>query len=186
MKITCTQDEYKVFQDIKTTDKIAELKELLLAMGVADIEFDITDIASDGNALDSIKSWLISAVGTSFDGDGQNGPQCKDFVNAFADYLDHPLKPSNAAETWDIEQDGFWKKLPFTKDFVPQTGDIVIWKPWKENQYGHIAVVLDANNSSLTSVDQNWLQTEEQPASAQIVNHPYDKPEIAGYLRPSL
>lgn len=185
MKIICTADEYKVFQDIKATKKIDELKELIIAMGVQDIEFHIRQ--NGETALDEISTWLLQAVGRTFDGDGAHGAQCKDFANAYAEWLHHPLKPSDAAKTWEIEQDSYWQKIPHEPGKIPQTGDIVIWSSWKENPYGHIAVVLDAAENEFRSVDQNWDSPDLAKGSpAAVVTHTYDTPQVIGYLRPAL
>jgi hypothetical protein len=125
-------------------------------------------------------------VGRSFDGDGKYGPQCKDFVNAYAEFLGHPLKSSNAAETWYKEQDTFWQKIPFEESFIPKLGDIVIWGPWKNNQYGHIAVVSEASQAGFKSFDQNWETDSETRSSVAVIEHNYKSPAIIGYLSPSL
>lgn len=183
MKITCTTQEYKVFQDIDTLHKIDDLKNLLLEMGVTDIDFAIFGSLLD---VDKITEWLNKAVGVTFDGDKEFGPQCKDFANAYAEWLGHPLKPSNAAETWDTEQDSFWNKIAYSTEHIPFVGDIVIWDAWKENQYGHIAVVLDASADNFRSVDQNWKDSNLETGSpAAIITHDYKSPKILGYLRPS-
>lgn len=183
MKITCTTQEYKVFQDINTVNKIDELKTLLLEMGVTDIDFTVVDSIL---GVDKITEWLNKAVGETFDGDGQNGAQCKDFANAYAKWLEHPLKPSNAAETWSIKQDDFWLKIPFKSGEKPNPGDIVIWDSWKQNEYGHIAVILDASADSFRSVDQNWKDSNlEAGSEASIITHNYTDPQILGYLRPN-
>ena len=183
MKIKCTSEEYKMFQDINSTHKIDEIKAILIEMGVQDVDFDITDIVVGKT---DITNWLKQSIGKAYDGDSSYGPQCKDFVNAYAEWLGHPLKPSNAAETWDTEQDSFWNKIAYSTEHVPFVGDIVIWDAWKENQYGHIAVVLDASADIFRSVDQNWKDSNLETGSpATIITHDYKSPKILGYLRPS-
>lgn len=184
MKITCTLDEYKVFQDTGNVSKIKDLENLLREMGVGDLSFHV-EPSSLQSASAVIERWIRDSIGKSFDGDGVYGAQCKDYANAYAEWHGHPLRPSNAAETWDIEQDPFWIKVPYKKGIVPQTGDIVIWAPWKENQYGHIAVVLTASKNDFQSVDQNWIDSNLETGSpAAIVTHNYISPALLGYLRP--
>lgn len=147
-----------------------------------------TDFAApDSNNIDDIKEWLMQAIDQRFDTDGRYGSQCKDFANAYSQWLGHPLKPSDAAATWDIEQESFWQKVPHSTDIIPQTGDIAIWAPWENNQYGHIAVVLEAQKKSFRSVDQNWENSDSSKGSpAAIIEHSYTEPQVIGYLRPTL
>jgi hypothetical protein len=135
----------------------------------------------------NIKEWLLSIVGQSFDSDGQYGPQCKDFANAYAQWLGYPLKPSNAAETWELEQATYWQKITYEPGTVPRTGDIVIWASWPENSFGHIAVILEATKNSFRSVDQNWNSEDTTKGSAAaIIEHTYSRPKVLGFLRPTL
>lgn len=149
-----------------------------------------TDFAppeEDTAEVQPVEEWLLGAVGKSFDTDGLHGPQCKDFANAYAKWLGFPLKPSDAAQTWDIEQSRYWQKIPYEAGAVPRTGDIVVWGPWAENSFGHIAVVLDATDRSFRSVDQNWDSEDIAKGSpAAIIEHSYTKPQILGFLRPTL
>lgn len=135
----------------------------------------------------AIKKWLLSSVGKRFDGDGQFGAQCKDFANAYAQWLGHPLQPGDAAQVWHDTQDPYWQKIPHTQSFVPQLGDIVVWDARKASPYGHVAVVLEANAESFTSVDQNWHNSNLETGSpAALITHTYLAPDVLGYLRPSL
>ena len=137
------------------------------------------------NQIDAL-NWIQSSIGKKFDTDGKHGLQCKDYANAYSAYLGHELKPSNAADTWSISQDPFWQKIEPSKTTIPQPGDIVIWKSWKDNPYGHIAVILDAEAEKFRSVDQNWINSNNESGSpAAIVTHSYTSPEIHGYLRPA-
>ncbi len=186
MKITCTLDEYSVFQDSGNVSKLDDLERLIKDMGVADLSFHI-EPSSRTSVITDIESWLRDSVGKTFDADGANGAQCKDFANAYAQWLGHPLTPSDAAATWDMQQDAYWKKVPYNAGLRPQIGDIVIWAPWKENKYGHVAVALESKVDSFNSVDQNWISGDStQGSPAAIVEHSYDDPEIIGFLRPTL
>ena len=135
----------------------------------------------------SISDWLDGAVGKKFDTDELYGTQCKDLANAYANWLGHPLQPSNAVDTWHINQDPYWQKQPYAKDFLLQTGDIVVWDSWNDNIYGHVAIVIDSSNNSFRTVDQNWNNPNSETGSpASIVTHNFNNPPILGYLRPTL
>ena len=132
------------------------------------------------------ETWLLGSIGKTYDGDGAHGAQCKDYANAYSQWLGHPLQPSDAAEAWAIKQDSFWVKVPYKTGEKPNQGDIVVWDSWKQNSYGHIAVVLDASEDSFRSVDQNWKDSNlETGSEASIITHNYTDPKILGYLRPN-
>lgn len=186
MKITCTLDEYTVFQDSGNVGKIDELEKILKDMGVADLTFHV-EPSSKPSAPTDLEKWIRDSIGKTFDGDGVHGAQCKDYANAYAQWLGHPLQPSDAAATWDTTQEPYWQKIPYETGAKPQTGDIVIWAPWDENQYGHIAVVLEAKTDSFSSVDQNWVSEDSaQGSPAAFVDHSYTTPQVLGFLRPTL
>lgn len=132
-------------------------------------------------------NWIRDSVGQAFDTDGAHGAQCKDYINAYAEWLGYPLKPSNAAEVWSLEQSSHWLKIPYGDgSTLPRSGDIVVWDSWKESQYGHVAVVIDATKDSFRSVDQNWAASNPETGSpASIITHNYTNPTILGYLRPT-
>lgn len=150
------------------------------------IEGKMLQVPAATNGLDSeaIRQWLNNAVGTVYDGDGMYGPQCKDFADAYALWLDHPLKPSNAADIWDVEQDSFWVKIPYEAGEQPQPGDLAVWAPWENNPYGHVSVVFESHNGYFISVDQN-VNNQDGNKGAKKVKHSYNKPIVLGYLRPS-
>lgn len=132
------------------------------------------------------KQWIQASIGKRYDTDGYYGAQCKDYANAYAGFMGHPLKASNANATWTLAQDPYWQKLANTPTFLPQPGDIVVWGAWSGNPYGHIGVVLDANLNSFRSVDQNWFNANSTVGSpAAVVSHNYTNPRVVGFLRPT-
>lgn len=70
-----------------------------------------------------------------------------------------------------------FEKIENTDTLVPQKGWIVIWKPWESNQYGHIAIIKDANLDTFNSYDQNW-----GTKIFKEINHNYDN--VIGFLKP--
>lgn len=132
------------------------------------------------------KQWIQASIGKRYDTDGYYGSQCKDYANAYAGFMGHPLKASNANATWTLAQDPYWQKLANTPTFLPQAGDIVVWGAWSGNPYGHIGVVLDANLNNFRSVDQNWFGANSTVGSpAAVVTHNYTNPRVVGFLRPT-
>lgn len=70
-----------------------------------------------------------------------------------------------------------FEKVANTPTGVPQKGDIIIWKPWTENKYGHIAIFIDGNANSFNSFDQNWGGKQAHKQSHNYTN-------VIGWLHP--
>jgi hypothetical protein len=70
-----------------------------------------------------------------------------------------------------------FEKVANTPTGVPQKGDIIIWKPWTENKYGHIAIFVDGNTNSFNSFDQNWGGKQAHKQSHNYTN-------VIGWLHP--
>ena len=136
-------------------------------------------------ALDWIKGgWKSDPKVTTINGalgidvDNYFGHQCKDFANAYAVWLGHPLTAGDAITAWNVPQDPWYAKLPNTPDLVFQPGDIFVMSP------NHIGLVIEgANTSQFTSVDQNWFNSNSTVGSPPaLVNHNYQ--HMLGVLRP--
>ncbi len=111
--------------------------------------------------------------------DASNLYQCVDLVVAWVDWLDIPTT-SVAGHFYPREffydrtdiSNAYFEYIENTKDFVPRTGDIVIWN-------FHIAVCNGIGDiNTFQSFDQNC------PAGAvcQIISHDYDG--VIGFMRP--
>ena len=71
-------------------------------------------------------------------------------------------------------------RIPNTPSFVPQKGDIVIWKKALNGLYGHIAIADGVGNTDyFYSYDQNWTGHNDK---CTRIRHNYDY--VAGVLRP--
>lgn len=113
-------------------------------------------------------NWIKSSVGKGFDTDGMYGFQCKDLVNAFANYLGYPFKAGNAIS---INQ----PQKGWTRQGTPQAGDVFVMDFWSGGvNYGHTGIVETVNkDGTFTSVDQNWLNFSLNKGSkAARVKHP--------------
>lgn len=97
--------------------------------------------------------------GKPVDYDGYFGFQCMDLANKYVtECLALPRLPlGNAWTQWKNYQSQYYTRIPNTPSFVPQKGDIIIWK--KVFLYlpdGHIAIFDQGNVNNFVSFDQNW------------------------------
>ncbi|MBU1092532.1 hypothetical protein KJ836_02605 [Patescibacteria group bacterium] len=51
---------------------------------------------------------------------------------------------------------GVFEKVESTPTNFPSPGDVMIWKPWTGNTYGHIEIALSGNKDKFISFGQNW------------------------------
>jgi surface antigen len=106
--------------------------------------------------------------------------QCVDLVNKYiVDVLgyDHIIG-TNAKDFKDRFNKEQFTWIPNTPEAVPQKGDIVVWNGRVGGGAGHVAIVLDANVNTFTSLDQNWSKVER----VTIEDHNYNN--VSGWLRP--
>lgn len=123
------------------------------------------------------------------DTDGYYGFQCKDFVNAYLDYVAGWIPGGNAIDllTCDLPEDV--TRIMNSASFIPQPGDVFIFgKPYaldgNGNSLGHTGVITSANATNFQSVDQNWFNaslTVGSPPAA--ITHNYNG--FLGVLRPA-
>ena len=100
--------------------------------------------------------------GTKVDFDKKFGYQCVDLFRQYcADVLNIPHTGAvvGAAELYTkyevlpLEQK-YFDRIPHTGD-VPCTGDVVIFGAVKTNQYGHVAIVIGADDKHITVLEQD-------------------------------
>jgi len=101
----------------------------------------------------------------SLDWDKAYGAQCVDLIRFYIDKVLHlvqPLPGKDAADWWfKFNDDQFLKenfiKVPNEKDTVPYSGDIAVWNRHpKNNNCGHIGIVLDADLFDMGILEQNF------------------------------
>jgi surface antigen len=114
----------------------------------------------------TIAGWLSNVLHKSIDVDGYYGPQCVDLVNHYLRNV--RAKPGFAGNAIDAKtahiQGAVWTdNAPHN---APTQGDIVVWD---YAPYGHVAVVLAADQNVLVSIDQNWNTIQR----AEVVSHDY-------------
>ena len=114
--------------------------------------------------------------------------QCVDIVKQFhAEVLQAPMFRGNAINYWydypySTLLQKYYDRIPNTLTFVPRLGDVMVWKGWWSNPYGHIALCTNAGNMLwFTSFDQNW-----KGPYCTYVAHNYTWPRVLGVLRPKV
>lgn len=118
----------------------------------------------------------IPNVGTGIDVDKLYGFQCKDFANAFAEYMGAPFTGGNAIVLWTVPQAG-WHKVT-----QPQAGDVFVRNFFSGGvNYGDTGVVKSVGADTVRVVQQNLagsLSYGSPPAETT-----YAKSIMLGYLR---
>ena len=125
------------------------------------------------------------------DTDGSWGGQCKDLVNAYMHFVGGVMVGGNAIDLWSLPLPAGWQRIPNSNDFVPQTGDVMVYgeplgyDPETRKYYGHTDICLKANRDNATVLAQNWLDSNLLVGSPPIiVTHGYDG--FLGVIRPQL
>ena len=122
--------------------------------------------------------------GKKVDYDGQYGAQCVDLFRQYCkDVLNIPHTGGviGASELYTKYEKmpleiKYFEKIEF-KGTPPIAGDVVIFKPTKKNGFGHVAIVLAADNLSMTVFEQDgYAQT-----GAYIIDRKYYN--ALGFLR---
>ena len=131
--------------------------------------------------------FIRSHVGKGTDYDKAYSIQCVDLIKAYL-HDGWGLNPGawgNAHAYYDNfnnrpELTKHFTRIANTPSFVPQKGDIVVWKKGSGFPYGHIAIATGEGNTTwFTSYDQNW--TGRNDACTKI-KHNYNM--VSGVLRP--
>ncbi|MGI5066129.1 CHAP domain-containing protein [Treponema putidum] len=100
--------------------------------------------------------------GKKVDFDGRFGCQCVDLFRQYCEdvlNIPHTGGVIGAAELYTkyeaipLERK-YFEKIEF-KETPPIAGDVVIFKPTKKNGFGHVAIVLAADNLSMTVFEQD-------------------------------
>ncbi|MDO4945873.1 MAG: CHAP domain-containing protein [Ruminococcus sp.] len=127
--------------------------------------------------------------GKACDTDGVCGAQCVDLAIAYMyEVFDSGIKNFwfDAHHFYDNFNSNDWLKKNLTRiantpDFVPQKGDIAVWKSsLSSGGWGHIAICTgEGNTTYFYSYDQNWTGKND-PCTK--IKHNYS--HFAGVLRP--
>lgn len=133
--------------------------------------------------LDQFKTKYL---GKKVDFDNYAGGQCVDLARFYWQEVINIPQPKGvvgAADFWtnfptDPALNLNHEKIPNTPSGVPQKGDIIIWSKATGGGYGHIAIFLEGDGNSFTSLDQNW------PTLSKVTKTKHNYTNVLGWLRP--
>ncbi len=133
----------------------------------------------------SAVNWANSKVGQSIDWDGVYGAQCVDLIAAYYNYLGTSTPGGNACNYVNNKLPSGWSRIKRDSNVIPEPGDIAVYDVgWRGNKYGHIAIVISANASDMTTVEQ-YGSTDHK---THKVNFPYNRGEkyhLWGFIKPN-
>lgn len=125
----------------------------------------------------NINEWIgyVKSIG-GVDTDGVYGRQCMDLYNHYcrkvlgitdnmgARFASEILDNANIAKHFKVV-----KNYP---EYVPPRGAVAIWMGF---QYGHVAIVLEANENTFRAFEQNWVY-DKRLLTEEIHNYNYGAP----------
>lgn len=119
----------------------------------------VTAWATSKTAAEAV-AWAKSKVGITIDYDGAYGGQCVDLIFYYYVYLGESSRGGNASDyTWNSLPSG-WQRLTVTSGFVPQAGDIAVWKTNHScdscitGPNGHVGIVTAGDSTGFMAVNQ--------------------------------
>ena len=102
-------------------------------------------------------TWALSMLNVGLDYDGDYGCQCVDLIYYYYAYLGATPQGGDASAYITNTLPSGWERYTVYSGFVPQPGDIAVWKVNSSNEYyGHVGIVTDANASNFNAVNQNY------------------------------
>jgi CHAP domain len=123
--------------------------------------------------------------GKKIDYDGHYGSQC---VDVFRQYckdvlaIPHTGGVVGAAELFTkyeampLEQK-YFERVPYKAGMLPEAGDVVVFGATQTNQYGHVAIVLDASSEAIAVFEQDGFAQD----GAHVGSWSYRR--VLGFLR---
>lgn len=137
------------------------------------------------------QAFIKSAPGKYFNPDNAYGFQCKDTIDSYVMAIfnkpwTETIKPGNANEIMKAANPEYFTKIwndPNNAALVPQYGDIICWGGNGINPFGHIAVVVSADQNGVSVIQQDgYLQCATWQGYLKYVNA--GTGEVQGWLRP--
>ena len=132
---------------------------IILAICILVINCPITARATtNGKTSTDAVAWATNHASNAsvLDYDGAYGAQCVDLIKYYYVYLGNSAVTGNGKDYATNSLPSGWSRVQYTSGFVPQPGDIAVWTTGGGG-YGHVAIVISANASTMTVVEQNWV-----------------------------
>ena len=180
---------------------------MILAAYVLATEVNTNPMHDTGDIVDEINGVKVyyngsinSASGRNLSADGYNigiKYQCVEFVKRYYyEHLGHKMPESrgNAKDYFDQDiQDG---EINRARDLIqfknssstkPAVDDLVVFKPWIFNRYGHVAIISNVTNSAVEIIQQNpgpfGKSRETYPLTNQDGKWKIESDRLLGWLR---
>ena len=123
--------------------------------------------------------------GQKIDYDGHYGAQCVDVFRQYCKdvlVIPHTGGVVGAAELFTkyeampLEQK-YFERIPYKAGMQPEAGDVVVFGATQTNQYGHVAIVLDATAEEIAVFEQDGFTQD----GAHVGSWNYAR--VLGFLR---
>ena len=133
----------------------------------------------------TLEQFVEAYNGKKVDYDGHYGAQCVDLFRQYCkDVLEIPHTGGvvGAAELYTkyeampLERK-YFERIPYKAGMQPEAGDAVIFAATKANQYGHVAIVLDASSEEIAVFEQDGFAQD----GAHVASWNYAR--VLGFLR---
>lgn len=124
--------------------------------------------------ITSMTSWIWKKV----DYDKAYWNQCVDWARQYAQDIGYPIGTfsGSALNGWKTGSPfkSNWKRVVYSAGKIPQKWAIVFFDKTKANPYGHVAVVHDAGERTITVVEQNaWSGNWDGKWANAIITRTY-------------
>lgn len=129
----------------------------------------------------TLQEFVDKYNGKKVDWDGNYGPQCFDLFQYYNQEVvgGSFVGGSGAKDIWNTYPKDLYEKIPNTPEGVPQAGDVMIWGSGY-GQYGHVAIVTEADVMKFKALSQN------DPIGRETHIREYTYDFVLGWLRPKL
>lgn len=116
---------------------------------------EVSAATNNKTSADAV-AWAQSKLGSALDHDGVYGAQCVDLIRYYYVYLGNKAVSGNGKDYATNALPNGWTRIKNYSGFVPQPGDIAVWTTGGGG-YGHVAIVISGNSSTMSVVEQNWV-----------------------------
>jgi len=164
----------------KTLSIILSLVMLFSTMPLTAITASATSVTRS-----SAVSWANSKVGKSIDWDGCYGAQCVDLIAAYYNYLGTTTSGGNGCDYATNKLPSGWSRVKNASGVVPEAGDIAVWtKGYNGGKWGHVAIVVGADSSNMTVVEQ-YGSTDHKTHKNTIAYNRGSGYVLYGFIKPN-
>ena len=139
--------------------------------------------STGGHSQSDAVAWANARINEQWaqDVDGASSVQCVDLIKAYYQYLGQSAVRGNGSDYTSNSLPSGWQRIQSYSGFVPEPGDVVVWDE-SFCQYGHVAIVISANSSTLTCAETRNIYA--YPNNYKCHSWDYSVSRIWGVIRP--